>query len=279
MAQHPISHPTLDRVDETTFRVGATTFVAAPFDRFPSTPDRFCVVKPPDLIERWARLLAELRPQRIVELGICRGGSTALIGALSTPERMVAIELADERVDALDVFIEQRGLVGAVEPHYGIDQSDRHAVESALASMDGRPIDLVVDDASHDLDLTRESFNLLFPRLRAGGLFVVEDWAWAHEGFEARLPDSLPLTSLVFEAILSLPYRRGVIDDVRIDRDWAVIRRGSAPIDDGFDLSASYGERGKALFAPGARGAHPGSWPGSSMSSAAAAEAFGSAPS
>ena len=58
-------------------------------------------------------------------------------------------------------------------------------IAGALASIvakefEGEPIDLVIDDASHLLEPTRASFEVLFPRLRTDGLFVIEDWAWEH---------------------------------------------------------------------------------------------------
>ena len=41
-------------------------------------------------------------------------------------------------------------------------------------------IDLVIDDASHLYVETKASFEELFPRLRPGGLFIIEDWASGH---------------------------------------------------------------------------------------------------
>lgn len=248
--------PTLIRVDEDVFRVGDTTFTAAPFKRFASTADHFCIVKPPHLVERYATLVDELRPRRIVELGICKGGSTAFLAALARPEALLAIELDDRRIEALDVFLADQGLEHSVQAAYGIDQSDRELLDALLdATMGATPLDLVVDDASHDLQFTRASFNVLFPRLRPGGLFIIEDWSWAHLGYEAQRLGAVPLTTLVFEAVLAVPYRAGLIDDVLINREWAVIRRGPKALDPGeFDISACYGDRGRDLVTPLARG-------------------------
>jgi hypothetical protein len=41
-------------------------------------------------------------------------------------------------------------------------------------------LDLVVDDASHLLAPSTATFEMLFPRLRPGGLFLLEDWSEAH---------------------------------------------------------------------------------------------------
>lgn len=38
------------------------------------------------------------------------------------------------------------------------------------------PFDLIVEDASHDGKLSRDTFDLLFPRVAPGGFYVVEDW-------------------------------------------------------------------------------------------------------
>ena len=36
----------------------------------------------------------------------------------------------------------------------------------------------MIDDGSHLLEETRACFETLFPRLRKGGLYMLEDWNW-----------------------------------------------------------------------------------------------------
>jgi hypothetical protein len=50
----------------------------------------------------------------------------------------------------------------------------------AVGELQGAPLDLVIDDASHRLRETISSFEVLFPLLRPGGLFLLEDWDWQH---------------------------------------------------------------------------------------------------
>jgi predicted O-methyltransferase YrrM len=72
----------------------------------------------------YLELLADLRPATIVELGVYQGGSCALMALASDPEVLVAIELSDERVPALDGLIAKRGLSERVHVHHGVDQAD-----------------------------------------------------------------------------------------------------------------------------------------------------------
>jgi len=240
-------------VDDATLVVDGVTFVAATTGRFTSTPDRFCLVKRPDLVRNHLALLAELRPRRVVELGVFQGGSAALVALVARPELLVAVELAETRVAALDTLVEGSGLTGSVHVHHGVDQGDRAALEAVLDAhglRSGRPLDLVVDDASHLVGPSRASFDLLFPLLRPGGVFVLEDWSWAHVGYGLHLPDEQPLTEVVFELTMALPSRPGLIADLRIDRDWVVVTRGEADVDPAtFRLADCYSERGRALLA------------------------------
>jgi len=67
----------------------------------------------------------------------------------------------------------------------GVDKYDRDihidGVEIVIAEQDDRSIarlgsfDVIVDDASHLSSKTIRSFHHLFPRLRPGGLYVIED--------------------------------------------------------------------------------------------------------
>lgn len=142
---------------------------------------QLCIKKPPALVEATASLLADFQKANIVELGISQGGSTALTAQLARPRKLVALELDTEPVTQLQEFIDGTGVGDTVRPYYGVDQSDRQRLRQILDDEFGEePLDLVMDDASHLLEPTRTSFEVLFPRLRPGGLFVLEDWNWQH---------------------------------------------------------------------------------------------------
>lgn len=242
----------IEWVDDATLVVDGVTFVCRTSERFRSTADRFCLVKRPDLVRNHLRVIEEVRPEAVVELGIFQGGSTALLAMLARPAAMAVIELNPERVVALDELLADRQLSDHVHLAYGQSQSDPDAISAALAAagLADRPLDLVIDDASHLVDHTRTSFELLFPRLRPGGRYIIEDWSWAHIGYGLHLPDEQPLTQLVFELTMALPSSHGIISEIHIDRDWMVITRGDAPIDPGsFSVRSLYNERGRQLLA------------------------------
>lgn len=125
---------------------------------------------------------ADAQPAKnIVEIGIFKGGSVALYALVYKPTRLVGIEYATKRVEALDNFIAKRGIADSVRLHYGVDQSDRARVRNIIEEeFGGEALDLVVDDGSHHYEKTKSSFETIFPYLRHGGEFVVEDWGWAH---------------------------------------------------------------------------------------------------
>src|SRR5262249_22515324 len=147
-----------------------------------STSQRFFIVKERELVERYQQLSATAwHGARIVELGIAEGGSTALLALLAEPEQLIAVDIEPQRLEALDQFLDKRNLHATIRPHYGIDQSDHRALAGVVdRERAGAPIDVVIDDASHDYFLTKASFETLFPRLRPGGVYVIEDWNAAH---------------------------------------------------------------------------------------------------
>ena len=184
-------------------------------------------------------------------MGIHDGASTALIAELARPTRLVAIDRRETGSSALDDFVDRRGFGDVVSTHYGVDQGDAPRLRQILADeLRGTPIDLVIDDASHLLDLTRRTFNVLFPSVRPGGAYLIEDWWWAHAGAaEALLPDETPMTVLVFELLMACASAPGIVASVTANREWALIERGNAAIEPGtFDISACYGPRGRGLL-------------------------------
>jgi predicted O-methyltransferase YrrM len=237
-----------------------------------STADRFYIVKNLALVERYRQLSERFTGSTIVELGIAEGGSTALLALQARPEKLIAVDLEPDPLPALSEFIETHGFGNVVRPYYGVDQGDRQRLGEIVDSeLDGRPLDLVIDDCSHMFDPTRSSFETLFPRLRPGGLYIVEDWNADHvirdavrislsdttapdyearqEQFRESLADATadgrtvkdPLTRLAIELVVARSSLTDVIAEVSVDEFWIVVRRGPAVVDPTtFRLSDEY---------------------------------------
>ena len=89
-----------------------------------SSPDKFLILKNRRMVERYIKILDKLQPKRIFELGIKRGGSAVLLNEYSAPEKLVAIDICEERQKPLDEYIQANNLKSVVRPKYGVDQSD-----------------------------------------------------------------------------------------------------------------------------------------------------------
>jgi len=235
--------------DDTTFRLNDVEYVCRPFrNRVPSSAERFCLLKAKWSVELYEQVLAELAPRRIVEVGIYDGGSTALFLELARPEKLLTLDVKEHGSAALEAFLARHPQGDRVANYYGVDQADAARVRAIVDSEFGDDsIDLVVDDASHRVGETRATFNALFPRVRPGGTYLIEDWSWAHSPLPVRV-DETPLTVFVFELVVACANRPDVLTEVAVNRGWARVRRGPAPLDDAFDVAALIDARGRALL-------------------------------
>ena len=148
-----------------------------------------------------------------------------------------------------------------MRPFYGVDQADRSRLREILTSEFGdATIDLVIDDASHLFNESRVSFEVLFPRVRPGGAYVIEDWRAHHEyadalarvtrdtdasaGRQHPVLDDLarglqigrpgrehPLSRLLVELVLARASSSGAVAEITVDGHWIVARRGAADLD------------------------------------------------
>jgi len=230
-----------------TFMLGGIEFVCRALMRgFPSTPERMLLVKSRWQAEWYEQFLRHLRPKSVVEVGTFDGASLAMCAEIAQPQRLVGIDLRSEPSRALATYIEQRGLEDRVRPYYGVDQTDAARLNEILDGEfgDGR-LDLVIDDASHALDATRETFDILFPRVRPGGVYLVEDWP-TH-----RFPQvTRPLASFVFELWLACSETPDAVAEMQVNRNYVIVRRGPGALESGeFALSKCYGPRERALLA------------------------------
>lgn len=248
-------------LDDSHLRVGEVDFHCSftwDQERKPVPAGFLPVMKSRDQIDRYLRLRDEFQAQVVVELGIRWGGSTVLLHALFQPSRLIAIEIETAPAAALSTFIEDHDLAAVVRPHYGVNQADRDGLAAIMKEeLTGAKIDLVIDDASHLLDETRTSFEILFPLMRPGGLYVIEDWNADHllaDCLNAAMADAdrpghaelaqtlaraaalkpIPdarLVRLPLELVLARARTGDVIREITVMDNWVVIRRGEQPID------------------------------------------------
>lgn len=240
--------PDIYRVAETEWTVTADPDV---YMNIESAAARFVLAKTRPMVDRLAGTIAELRPHRIVELGIFKGGSAVLLDALAQPVRLTAVELSSEPVEALEQWVAAHGRQDAVRTHYGVDQGDVDALSAVIAADHGaEQLDLVVDDASHLYRETRTSFEVLFARLRPGGRYVIEDWGWAHFPEPAWQEgggiwhDRPALTNLVIEILMIAATGADLIANVDVVRDMVTITRGPLKLDRPLSLRHHYRNRG-----------------------------------
>jgi hypothetical protein len=206
----------------------------------------FYKVKP--LVDQYARFFAT-RPgflaRNVFELGLWDGGSVAFWFECFQPYKHVGIDFS-ERGDSAYFrrYVETRGLDGRIATYWSVDQADGERLRTiARQEFDGA-LDLVIDDASHLYGPTKSSFETLFPLLRPGGLYLVEDWAWAHWN-EFHAPShpwsgETPLTRLVFEQVAATGSSTELIASMGVYQGFVAIERGGVALDTrgGFRLAS-----------------------------------------
>jgi cephalosporin hydroxylase len=147
----------------------------------PSLPDlaeRFGTDKRPryhDYIWLYEQLLEARRqePLRLMEIGVSRGRSL----------RMWAEYLPQATIVGVDRDPKREHDSNRVQTIVA-DQADRAQLAAVLERC-GRDWDLIIDDGGHRMDEQQASLGALFPAVRPGGVYVIED---VHTSFPDRHP-------------------------------------------------------------------------------------------
>lgn len=106
------------------------------------------------------------KPVRVLEIGILQGGSMWYWAELFPhPETLIV---------GIDLQIPPIALPQNVRVHV-CDQNDPASLQEVAAQYG--PFDLIVDDGCHFTTETRTCFTTLFPAVKVGGSYVIEDWA------------------------------------------------------------------------------------------------------
>jgi predicted O-methyltransferase YrrM len=193
----------------------------------------FALYKNRQLVDQFDRFWSttDFRPRRVLEIGIWDGGSTALWFEHLHPERLVAIDQMDREDSAyFRAYVAANGLEDRVMTRWRTNQAERAALLEIVDRDLGGELDCVIDDASHLLAPTRASFEILFPLLPPGGLYIIEDWAWEHWP-EFQDPAHFwaaeeSLSALVNELVAATGTSRTLIRRLAVHEGFVVVERG-----------------------------------------------------
>jgi hypothetical protein len=192
----------------------------------------FYKIKP--LVDQYARFWLfrpDFRPQHLLELGLWDGGSMAFWFELFHPRKHVGVDFAP-RGDSpyFKRYRESRGLSEQLKTYWGVDQTDAKRLRAIVEAECDGVLDLVIDDASHIYGPTKTSFETLFPLLRPGGLYIIEDWAWEHWA-EFQTPNhpwagERALTPLIVELVEATASSPTLIGNLTVFDGFVVVERG-----------------------------------------------------
>lgn len=184
-----------------------------------------------DQYEKFWTLKKDFHPSNVIELGLWDGGSLAFWFEYFHPEKHVGIDITKkENSNYFKYYIRSRGLEKRIKTYWETDQTDSKTLREIVKNEFSGPLDLVIDDASHLYGPTKTSFETLFPLLRPGGFYVIEDWAWAHwKDFQTSdhpWATETELTKLIFELTEATGSSTALIASLATFQGFVVVERG-----------------------------------------------------
>jgi SAM-dependent methyltransferase len=200
-----------------------------------SERDVVVILKDRDFLDNiYRHLLRALQPQRIFEIGFFQGGMPLFLADMVSPEKIVGIDWYPP-TEALEQIIVNAQLSDTVKLYGQVLQNDSEQISRILAAEFGdQPLDLIIDDASHEYENSKVCFEEFFGYLRPGGKYVIEDWGWLHwpgnqwQSDQSYFWGKPAMTNLLFELIMaSASAHPGIIAKIEV-LSWAcvVITRG-----------------------------------------------------
>lgn len=190
-----------------------------------SNAERLVLLKDREGLEAYEHAFAGLAPKNVLEFGIFQGGSLALFSLWLELDKLVGIDMAPP-VAGFEEFCRAHEVGKRIRSYYGVSQTDRARIEEIVRSEFGAtPLDAVIDDASHLYATTRQAFEIAFPLLRPGGVYVIEDWGWAHWPGSPFFMRETALSMLVMELLMLCAARSDLVAEVRVFPTYAFVRK------------------------------------------------------
>jgi hypothetical protein len=228
-----------------------------------STPTEFRVRKSPEAITALPKIRGLLRFRNVLHVVDDDLGSVALTTLVGAPSAIVAVSTHVASTEALEGFAARRGIADRMHVHQGVSLDDGERLGRIVdEEFDGESgLEVVIDDVSDRLATGLQLFETLFPRLTAGGSYIIERWSLDHfilEGILAALgPEDRANAHVmraegvvevrdakgeVLEALLpmlvsALRARPDIVARIVVSQQSLAVTRGTAPIETPFRLS------------------------------------------
>lgn len=201
-------------------------YISSDFDAHKTTEDQIVLLKPASMMMEYQRLASD--PRRIVEVGIYQGGSALLMADMFPSSKVLGIDWARQGNPAILHHVQRLGFSGRLRLYFGISQDDPYVTQLVENEFGREPLDLVVDDASHNYGYTTRCFDMLFPTLAVGGVYIIEDWGWRYwPGFTpaASLTEGGPPLSDMILQLVAAAAIYGTIQVEKITGSLCAIRK------------------------------------------------------
>lgn len=201
-------------------------FINSDFGAHKTSESEIIVLKPGSMIRGYRDLAPD--PRRIFEVGIFEGGSALLLADMFPNARITGVDWSPGN-PAIGHHISRLGFADRIRLYFGISQDDAVRIPQILEHNFGTEApDLIIDDASHIYGFTTRCFDILFPRLAVGGLYVIEDWGWSYwPGYEPHpsfMAEGVSLADMIHELVAATALY-GKIRIERINGAQVVIRK------------------------------------------------------
>lgn len=218
-----------------------------------SCSEKLTMLKGPQLMDIYADRIQPIQPKNLIEVGTAYGGSAVFLNELLVPDTILTLDIQDHTTPAFAKYSATTS-GSKIKTRFGVDQSSSDELIQLKVQVFGNsPIDVVIDDASHLYGPSLTTFETLFPTIRPGGAYILEDWGWAHwdNPFwqSANHPhfDQPALSNLVFQLSMACASRPQFVSGVDIVSGSCVIWRGPEAIPRSLEIRDYFVARGKSL--------------------------------
>ena len=136
-------------------------------------------LKPPKLAQLLHRLVADLRPRNIIELGTCLGTTTLYLQNAAPGAKVYTLEGCPETAGiAKETF--KKGAVNNIEPTVGNFDDTLPGIIDSLPQ-----VDFVFVDGNHQKDATLKYFEWCLPKVHENTMLIFDDIYWSQGMKEA----------------------------------------------------------------------------------------------